>query len=168
MCAWSLRLCSHDSFTWSLDILNDSCHCTSHFSACQVWTSGGNATASIDLISRAVLMISFTCVTFTDSRWETGIWPIFLQMYCSHDLPSIYKWQVWERGPIFSIRFIWLMFLIIMTQLIIDSHLARWYRPLWSAGNKPVGKIGKDSRAAIRTIYRTLFRRLFNGAFRCE
>jgi hypothetical protein len=43
---------------------------TRHLSACQIQTSRGNATTSLDLIRKQTLAITLNCVTFTDSRWE--------------------------------------------------------------------------------------------------
>jgi len=94
---------SHYSFTQSLTIRRSEFYCQS---ACQVSTSRGNATASLDLLSEWTLAIALTCVTFTDGPFEANKWRIFVQLHRSHNVASVHKWHVsrihrtWERGLI--------------------------------------------------------------------
>jgi hypothetical protein len=68
----------------------------------------GNATTSLDFISKQQMGILSTCVTFTDS-WEMNKQPICAQVQCSHNVTNICKCQmskihqchhsVWIRLP---------------------------------------------------------------------
>ena len=41
--------------------------------------------------------IRLICVTSADSRWETDKWPVSVQLWRSHDVTSIYKWQMFVK-----------------------------------------------------------------------
>lgn len=38
------------------------------------------------LQAKHTLLVPYTCVTSTDSRWETGEWPVVVQIHRSHDV----------------------------------------------------------------------------------
>jgi hypothetical protein len=51
-----------------------------------IWQVFVLARTNIVLTSNQVLVFALTCATFTDSRWETDRWPIFVQVDCSLDV----------------------------------------------------------------------------------
>jgi len=48
----------------------------------RVHTGLGNAKMRLDW----TLVIPYTCVAFTDNRWEKDEWPVFLHVHCSDDM----------------------------------------------------------------------------------
>ena len=46
------------------------------------------------LESTRTTAIPLTCVTFNDSLWEMGTWPVFVQVQRSHDVASVHRWQM--------------------------------------------------------------------------
>jgi hypothetical protein len=94
----------HNSYTWLLDMLNDTdCPHTSHMSACQVWTSCENAITSIDISSKQTMLSLLSYADCTDSRWGTDKWPFvqlhycpgcgrYPQVTCWSDIPGMGTW----------------------------------------------------------------------------
>jgi len=70
----------------------------------QEWKNCGNRT-SFGLLSKEILTIPLTCVTFMDSLcWKPTKLPIFVQVVRFHDVAITHKWknvrqvyQPWER-----------------------------------------------------------------------
>jgi hypothetical protein len=46
-----------------------------------------------NLISKRTLVFPLFCFTFTDSRWETDKWPVFVKLLHSHDVSVTHKRQ---------------------------------------------------------------------------
>jgi hypothetical protein len=49
------------------------------------------------LVHKQKLANPLTSVTFTDNQWETDKWPVFVQVHRSHDVASIYDWQMFVK-----------------------------------------------------------------------
>jgi len=47
-----------------------------------------------NLISKRTLVFPLSCFTFTDSRWEADMWPVFVQLLHSHDVSVTHKRQL--------------------------------------------------------------------------
>jgi hypothetical protein len=46
------------------------------------------------LISKRTLAFPLSCFEFTDSRWETDKWPVFVQLLHSHNVSVTHKQQL--------------------------------------------------------------------------
>jgi hypothetical protein len=46
------------------------------------------------------MVISLTCITFTDSQWENDKWPIFAHAGYFHGVASIYRRLVFVKNTI--------------------------------------------------------------------
>jgi hypothetical protein len=80
------------------------CPHASHMSVCQVKTSRGNATTSLDLTSKQTGVSPSPCATWrtVGAKWKTG--PCVCQVYCSHDMAIINKWRSSSDVPVLQIR----------------------------------------------------------------
>jgi len=83
MFALALGSHPHDSYTWLLDMPNDTdCPHASHMSACRVWTSCENVITSIDISSKQTMLSPLSYTVRTNSWWETDKWPFVQLHYC--------------------------------------------------------------------------------------
>jgi hypothetical protein len=104
MFALTLGLHSYDSYTWLLDMPNDTdCPHTSHMSACQVWTSCENVITSINISSKQTMLSPLSYTVGTNSQWETDKLPFVQLHYCQgrgryphvtcwSDIPGVGTW----------------------------------------------------------------------------
>jgi hypothetical protein len=104
MFALPLGLHPHNSYTWLLDMPNDTdCPHTSHMSACQVWTTCENVITSINISSKLTMLSPLSYAICTDSQWETDKWPFvrlhycpgrgrYPQVTCWSDIPGMGTW----------------------------------------------------------------------------
>ena len=55
------------------------------------YASRCNATRSLDTIRKHTTVIPLNYIAFTDSTWQTDIWPVFAEVFPYRDATSIHK-----------------------------------------------------------------------------
>jgi hypothetical protein len=81
--------CFHDWFTWRIFVANDTdCpHTHTRIVTCLLYTF-------LDLTSKQTLLTPLTLTTFTDRRWKSDRWSIFVQVYRSRDMAGVHTWRM--------------------------------------------------------------------------